>query len=228
MLEQCLNETTAPYIALLEDDIVFADGWVAKTLDALATIRQKPEPWLYLRLFFTEWQLGWDKDVDSMATNPVLWFVLPTVFSVVLALAFKVRCYHIKRDINHAHCTWTWVMLGITIPTILTLIFLIRPDGFRPTKGVVEMNTKGCCAQALVYPRNQVPALIDHIREVARGPTDLVIEKYANKAELARYAIVPQLVQHVGLISTRGMPKKWTQQTVSRALHGLIQDIHTD
>jgi hypothetical protein len=51
------------------------------------------------------------------------------------------------------------------------------------------------------------------LQEVEPGPTDLIIKQWANKHNLARYAIAPPLVQHVGIISTRGMGKKFTQQT---------------
>ncbi|KAK5174464.1 NADH-dependent flavin oxidoreductase [Saxophila tyrrhenica] len=214
-LSQCYNETTAPYIAMVEDDVAFADGWLAKTLDALATVRQKKAPWLYLRLFFTEWHLGWDADIDSLATNPWIWFVVPIISSLVTAAGLKFRCHYYRssHDINHARCASLWILLCVTIPAIFTLLFLIRPDGFVPRTGVVRMDDKGCCTQALVYPREQVPALIQHLHDVKPGPTDLKIEKYANELGLARYALAPQVVQHIGLISTRGMPKKYTQQT---------------
>ena len=212
----------------MEDDIVFADGWLARTLEALSTIRDKPHPWLYLRLFFTEWQLGWDKDVDSMAINPVLWLVLPIVASLIAAAAVKLYCYKHNTGSPHAHCASLWVLFCVTIPIFFTLLYMIRPDNFGPTQpGVVRMDTKGCCAQAVVYPREQVPALVKRIQDIARGPTDLVIEEYANEIDIARYAVVPQVVQHVGLVSTRGMPKKWTQQTVSRTcLWRIFGDIY--
>jgi hypothetical protein len=51
------------------------------------------------------------------------------------------------------------------------------------------------------------------LREHEPSQTDLVIEEWAGDRGLARYGISPQVVQHVGLISTRGMPKKYTRQT---------------
>lgn len=40
VLKECLAQTDAPYIAVFEDDIIFADGWLMKTLDSLAELRQ--------------------------------------------------------------------------------------------------------------------------------------------------------------------------------------------
>lgn len=39
VLDQFLNQTTAPFIAIFEDDIVFADGWLSKTVQALTQLR---------------------------------------------------------------------------------------------------------------------------------------------------------------------------------------------
>ena len=51
------------------------------------------------------------------------------------------------------------------------------------------------------------------LREHEPSQTDLVIDEWADEMELARYAVSPQVVQHVGLISTRGMPKRFTKET---------------
>jgi len=34
VLERCLKDTTAPYNAIVEDDIIFAEGWMVRTLKA--------------------------------------------------------------------------------------------------------------------------------------------------------------------------------------------------
>ncbi|KAK6826614.1 hypothetical protein RU639_005505 [Aspergillus parasiticus] len=51
--------TNASYLAILEEDIIIADGWMVKTLKALSDIslRSTQNPWIYLRLFYTETSL---------------------------------------------------------------------------------------------------------------------------------------------------------------------------
>lgn len=73
------------------------------------------------------------------------------------------------------------------------------------------MNEHGCCTQALVFPRTQVPSLIEFLRARKRGQTDLMIEDYAASTGLQRFALAPQLVQHVGLSSSRGMEEVHTR-----------------
>ena len=82
-----------------------------------------------------------------------------------------------------------------------------------PLDGVERMDSKACCTQALIFARSQLPSLTAMLRDDKHGQTDLIIEKWANAEKLPRYALAPQVVQHVGLVSTRGMRKKFTQQT---------------
>lgn len=65
------------------------------------------------------------------------------------------------------------------------------------------MNKYGCCTQALVFPRAQVPNLIAYLTHRNSGQTDTIIEECADEFELGRYALAPQVVQHIGLVSSR-------------------------
>lgn len=65
VLSKCMNDTAAPYVAIFVDDIIFADGWLSRTLNALAELKQRARnkvaarKWIYLRLFYTESSLRW-------------------------------------------------------------------------------------------------------------------------------------------------------------------------
>lgn len=36
-----MAQTTAPYILIMEDDLIFADGWMTRTLNGLAELKVK-------------------------------------------------------------------------------------------------------------------------------------------------------------------------------------------
>lgn len=55
--------------------------------------------------------------------------------------------------------------------------------------------------------------MVQWLRESDPGPTDWKVEEFADKMDLARYAVSPPVVQHVGIVSSTGMPKKYTKQT---------------
>lgn len=82
-----------------------------------------------------------------------------------------------------------------------------------PLKGVVEMNTYGCCTQGLVFPREQVDGLITFLKDIKTGQTDFIIEEYADMARFTQYALVPQQLQHVGLKSSRDNLEIYTGST---------------
>lgn len=99
------------------------------------------------------------------------------------------------------------------LPIFTLLIFMIGKNSLIPFSGLHRMDQKGCCTQALIYPRHHVSDLAHTLLEREAGQTDLEVDKWADELGLARYALSPQVVQHVGLVSTRGMPKKYTRQT---------------
>jgi hypothetical protein len=72
-----------------------------------------------------------------------------------------------------------------------------------PLRGVERMDRYGCCTQALVFPRAQVSGLLTALQDRGSGQTDSMIEEYADARSLERYALAPQVVQHVGLVSSR-------------------------
>ncbi|KAE8331345.1 hypothetical protein BDV39DRAFT_200997 [Aspergillus sergii] len=82
-----------------------------------------------------------------------------------------------------------------------------------PLEGVVEMNAHGCCTQCLVFPREQVNAVITFLKDMKAGQTDSLIEGYADIARLSRYALALQQLQHVGLKSSRDTLEIKTRST---------------
>ena len=70
--------------------------------------------------------------------------------------------------------------------------------------GLVLMDRQGCCSQALIFDRKQVPSMIAYLSGRGRGQTDMMIEDYANENNLHRWALGEQAVQHVGTVSSRG------------------------
>lgn len=210
VLRQCLDETNAPYIAIFEDDIIFADGWLAKALSSLADLKRFSEPWLYLRLFYTETSLGWDASSDFWYGHQLLTFVLAMVAVLALLLGAKRTVRSFARRLD----TQTLVILVcIVTPAFTALTFMIGKYNLNPLDGLERMDRYGCCTQALVFPRFQVQGLIDFLHERASGQTDALIEEYADAKSYARYAVAPQVVQHVGLISSRNNLAVNTQST---------------
>jgi hypothetical protein len=59
-LQMCLDNSSAPFVAIFEGDVVLADGWVARTLLGLREVEKQMQAmgrrgqWLFMRLFNEE------------------------------------------------------------------------------------------------------------------------------------------------------------------------------
>jgi hypothetical protein len=144
VLEKCYNDTQAPFIAVFEDDIVFAADWLSRTLFGLQHLTTSPPingepPWLYLRLFYTETFLEWDANIDWWYGHLTETFALASFTTLAglvvirqLLLWYSYRRNRIGGENNATtRAIWIWksptLGLRLDIPTILVLSFILAP-----------------------------------------------------------------------------------------------------
>jgi hypothetical protein len=192
---------------MFEDDIILAAGWMAKVRQALSQIKEQAlknptlSNWIYLRLFFTETALGWEVKDDYWYGHMTYTLLLASFIGASLLLSLR---FLVPRTQWHLDNPTIVILSAITIPAFVLLAFMIGKFSLFPIHGVVTMNVHGCCTQALLFPKEQIPALIEHLRGIGHGQTDTMIEDYADQTGKQRLALGPQVVQHVGLESSRG------------------------
>ncbi|KAM5475899.1 hypothetical protein MauCBS54593_000581 [Microsporum audouinii] len=205
------QETNAPYTIVFEDDIILADGWMVKTAKALLDIDRNfinKRPWIYLRLFYTETALGWNS-TDFAYRNMLFIFAATILFAFLSLMTIRrFRPYNFTLGVPTV-----LIICLICVPAFIALVYMTGKYSLLPLHGVVEMNSNGCCTQGLVFPRPQVPNLIEYLRKRGHGQTDSLIEEYAEQTGLIRYALAPQQLQHVGLKSSRDNTEINTQST---------------
>jgi hypothetical protein len=198
---------------MFEDDIIFADGWLARTQNALKEIERQDEQgrefknWIYLRLFYTETYLGWHED-DFWYSNRYNAVVLLAIVVGLILLGTRTLFPSTKRTLDGYTIG---VICLIAVPAFTALFFMIGKTSLFPLHGIVEMNKNGCCTQGLIFPRQEVPGITQYLREKKNGQTDLLLEDYATATGKQRLALGEQQIQHVGLVSSRGMDKVGTQ-----------------
>ncbi len=233
VLERCLTETSAPFIAVFEDDVIFAADWMARTMRGLQYLVRDYKPpegekatdWLYLRLFYTETHLGWLTEGGWWYNHLPLTFAIAmgTTAALLVILRFVFRC--------GARLRLDWATIAVlslvVAPAFTVLIFMAGKHNLpipgyslhhglpaslsAAAGGVMPMDQSGCCTQALVFNRPALPPLIQYLRDRERGQTDSMIEEYSNARGIRRFALSEQAVQHVGLFSSRGMQAKDAQ-----------------
>jgi hypothetical protein len=203
-LEVCYK-SEALYVAMLEDDIIFADGWLAKTRDALhkiephATEGKKYWNWLYLRLFYTETALQWGPE-DFWYTNMYFTFLFAGLVGYLFLLGIRFSIPSTRKYLDHYAIG---VICVVTIPAFTALLFMIGKYSLFPPETVFTLNKHGCCTQAMVFPRGEVPQIVQFLRERKSGQTDGLLEEYADSVGKERLALGKQVAQHIGLVSSR-------------------------
>ncbi|KAE8149388.1 hypothetical protein BDV25DRAFT_2883 [Aspergillus avenaceus] len=199
LLKAC-HAVNAPYIVMLEDDVLAIDGWYHRTQSAIAdTERQmkaKTESkWLYLRLFYTEQFLGW----NSEEWPSYLFFSL--LIDIVLLsalLTLKSRYPH------HLPPDTIFLATALCTPLLIGLFFAAGRVTMLPIPaGVHEMPKFGCCSQAFVFPRSRIPDLIQLYESKKVGYVDMLTEEYADAHGEIRWALTPSIVQHMGRKSSK-------------------------
>ena len=229
LLSACTTKTSAPYVAILEGDILAARGWypralaAAEHIDNLDTYDEdhpfySPEhtptgtlhpdlpqaSWLYLRLFHTETYLGWNKEFwpTYLLTSFLIFFLLGTSL-VVLRATFP---YTLSRPLSNSTIL---LILFTFLPASIALFFAlgratVLPLSKAPPAGVQLMSNFGCCSQGFVFPRRIVPFIKKRIEERRVDYIDMMMEAAAGAWGLERWVVSPSLLQHVGGSSSKG------------------------
>lgn len=203
-LRSCYEDTQAPWILMMEDDVVAQREWYNHTMQSVRTIQSwrssgSIKNWLYVRLFYTEKFLGW---------NSENWYIY-MAWSIGLVAAVAVVGVQSRRSIRPVqgilNNTFISVLCFVCVPLLIILYFLAGRVTMLPLRpGIHLMNSHGCCSQALLFPRENVPNLLDYMENLPSSrpyAVDTVIERMANANELDRLVIVPSQMQHVGAAS---------------------------
>nr|POE79505.1 hypothetical protein CFP56_07570 [Quercus suber] len=203
LLKACLA-TGAPYIAMIEDDVIAMDGWYHRTLAALQQAEIKTvraigsRDFLYLRLFYTEEFLGWNReDWHEYA----FWSVCCIIAVCVILFWIRFSFPRTKQALTPFSILAVCVAL---VPLAIALFFAAGRVTVLPLPaGVNPMNNYGCCAQALVFPQEKAQELVGWYEKTQIGFADVLTEQYADEHDELRWALTPSVIQHIGRKSSK-------------------------
>ncbi|KAI1145704.1 hypothetical protein F4825DRAFT_467115 [Nemania diffusa] len=207
VMEEC-EKTGASEILMIEDDVVFMDGWWPRVEEALAIATHKTwdlghKDFLYLRLFYYEALLGWNSEswliylVSSLAAvTGVLGALLPIRRYILPSRPYLTR-------------SGIFLITFVFTPCVIILYFAAGANCVLPRPPSVHLMPKNaCCGQGLVFQRskvkNELLPLFNNNKwsEVA---TDSFIEEYADTTKGLRWALTPVVMQHIGGQSSHGV-----------------------
>ena len=225
LLDACYADG-APYVLMIEDDTLAAEGWYAKTTQALDHLERKKAKTrtIYLRLFYNERLLGWN--LEQWPTTLVTWTLVEAAMGVVLFGAARlVPCT------SSILTRWTILAILLFFNPLCTILFFLggRLTLAGPPNGLHRMDTYGCCSQALLFQRTRIPELIDYYRSQNSGYVDVLTERYAEQHNLARWALTPGVFQHVGTISSKASaPSRWGRKNTENIWNFSFEMFHAE
>lgn len=226
VLKRCLDTTTAPYIAVFEDDILMADGWLARLMYGLHDAEELMQrstgdasSWLDLRLFNQERSTGWASRRIGGNNEAQIAFGAALCLTLVFLLA--------RRALPSSRKALTpgvlVVLCLLVVPAFVVLFFQCGKASVLPPAAGVREENFGCCSQAMVFNRKHVPGLIEYLREHRSGPTryDMLTRDYARESGLRRLSMYPMMAQHVGIESATRTSSEEAQAVWSMAFESL-------
>ena len=202
LLSNCLK-TGATWITIVEDDVVAREGWYRMAKSSLRNVEDQVgrADWLYLRMFYTEALLGWNSEEWPRYLG---WSFL--LFGTLLSLLVgsRARLPLLRRHISNIDVA---LLCCCFLPAFIGLYFMAgRMTVQPPPAGVRLMSRFGCCSQGFIFPRRIVPHVIERIHKAMYEDyyIDMLLERFADAEDLARFAQFPSLLQHVGIKSSKG------------------------
>lgn len=212
LLRECAA-TNAPYVLMLEDDVLALDGWFHRVRAAINEIERRTKEdengWFYLRLFYTEHSQGWrDEEIPkyiAYATSVGLCIL----FAYILGFVY-LRSTVWGKPLIAKYAKTTFFVLAMSFGLFTYLFFSVGKESIWPPRaGVREMPRGGCCAQGIVYPSSKIEKLTAWYEESRIGFVDTLAERLANEKphgiEIgSRWALRPVLLQHIGGQSSKG------------------------
>ncbi|KAL9602023.1 MAG: hypothetical protein Q9219_002132 [cf. Caloplaca sp. 3 TL-2023] len=202
LLKGCLD-TKADWVMIVEDDVLAKEGWYSQAMDALEDVQSRlnGQDWLYLRLFYTEKLFGWNSEEWLHYLG---WSVLAFLTSAVTLISSRSHSRRLRKHLSNVSIA---IICCFCLPATILLYFMAgRVSMQPPSPGLQRIEKFGCCSQGLIFPRQIVPRAMHAVSRATnqRYYVDMTLEPWANEEGLARFALVPPLLQHVGSKSSKG------------------------
>jgi hypothetical protein len=211
-VQHCYLNSTAPYVAFFEDDIIAAEGWfwALKTAvhEANTLAIKHDKEWLDLRLFNPIVELHWS--VNLTVFEKILQLIgIFVVLVIVSGVSWKMNKYVQRATWNSSSpkgfSDKAMATLCLFTLPLFTFLFFQSGQSIIPRRPGVSIQPWGCCTQGAVFPREQIPRLVNsvlnHREEEEYHAFDTTVKLYAAEEGILRMVLDPPMVQHVGFKS---------------------------
>lgn len=195
----------AKFTVILEDDVLLPENFI----DRLRFVLQYRMPsdeksWAFLKLYYPEKWQGWSNE-----SGIILELLLTTVLGGLLLslLIYIFLILFLQEKLRKSELACLFFLSSILV--MYVLISLGRPHllslrNFSPHLSAV-VPAPGCCTPAVLYPKAHLSSLIQFLQSAHSSrqfPVDYLLDKFARNKSLDRLLVVPNMVKHIGYVST--------------------------
>ena len=197
------------YVLMIEDDALPSK----RLLTHLRYVLQNKMPgkflksrrdWAFLKLYYPEkWQgFGWPELPE---------LVLIGILGGTLAVWVQLKMRNTIRWKVSLYCTFT--VWGVYVVLVVYTVGRAHWIELRKLSPVMYSVVKapGCCTPGVLYPRFHAYSLANFLKSIqcsANYPMDVAIDDFANKMNLERYLVIPNMISHIGVHSSLGSQMK--------------------
>lgn len=214
-LEWC-HMKRAKFSVILQDDALPPSDFVKRLKFILQyRVPQDSTKWAFLKLYYPEKWEGWGNEW-RIVFELILTSMLGGITLTLLTYTFQVVTLRSLPNSSEVFsvCNFAMRFLLSFILTLYTLFTLGRPHWLALRSLSFHLSSivpaPGCCIPAVVYPQTHLPGLIEHLVHAecsVKFPLDLAVDKFATDKGLEGLLVVPNLVKHIGFVSSLG--KGW-------------------
>lgn len=216
-LEWCYKQA-AKYSIIIEDDVLLPRDFVTKLRFVLHyRMPSDRTHWAFLKLYYPEKWESWISGVRIVVEFIVATIMGGLIFSSLFcAILFLLS----KSSLSKKEITILFFFSSVFVLHALVAIgrpHLLSLRDYSPYLSVVVPAPKGSTA-AVVYPQLHIFNLVQYFKHVdsyRSFPIDFALDKFAMDRNLDRLLVVPNLVKHIGFVSTLrgsriGNPREFT------------------
>ena len=212
-LEWC-HKRKARFSVILQDDALPRQDFMQR-LQLIMNYRMSKSnsEWIFLKLYYPEKWQGWGNEKNIVIELIVCAILGGFILTLILCCLQSLITQTLKVD---HHFIIQFLLSSVFIAYIL--LALGRPHWialrYHSTHLSSVVYAPECCIPAVLYPQTHLGGLIQYLKESKCSryfPVDLAMDKFADKQGLLKQLAIPNLVEHIGFISS--LPGKGWKNT---------------
>ncbi len=207
-LEWC-HAKNATFSVILEDDALPLHDFMERLQFILDyRMNKASKNWMLLKLYYPEKWQGWSNEREVIS-ELILVSILGGLLLVILAYA--VDCLVSLTPASYCETVFRFLLSAALVSYVLFGIG--RPHWIALRQFSTHLSSvvvaPGCCTPAVLYPRTHLKDVILGLRSQSSNShnVDIALDNIAIETGLTNYLAIPNLVSHIGFVSSLG--KGW-------------------